>query len=266
MRRRAERVVRLPLDHRPGRHPHRDERLLHHRDLVEQLGQHPLARLVTVPQVVAERLDHVVARHADVGRTLLDQLQRRRQHTDRGVELADLTPRLTPPVRAPEVLPEQLVRPVDQMHLHRSPTLAVPLPGTGPGSERQSRPEPDQNAGCLVPVRVRNARAGRNQTRTRNDGCLVLVLELVRVRNARAGRNLTRTPGAWYRSGFGTPEPTKPGPERGTPGAWRMRWWPGDLRHTSDADEGCSIPGLTWFTGAHCTGPDHHLTRREPGE
>jgi hypothetical protein len=43
-----------------------------------------------------------------------------------------------------------------------------------------------------------------------------------------------------------------------------VRWWPGDLRHTDDADEGCSIPGLTWFTGARCTGPDHHLTRREP--
>ena len=43
-----------------------------------------------------------------------------------------------------------------------------------------------------------------------------------------------------------------------------MRWRPGDLRHTSDADEGCSLPGLTWFTGASCTGPDRHLTPQEP--
>ena len=42
----------------------------------------------------------------------------------------------------------------------------------------------------------------------------------------------------------------------------RLRWRPGDLRHTSDADEGCYLPVLTWFTGAHCTGPGRHLTRR----
>ena len=85
---RAEGVVGLVLDHRPRRHAHRHERLLDDRDLGEQLGRHPGARLVAGPQVVAEALDDVVAGHADVGGAVGEQLQRRAQHAGRRRERA----------------------------------------------------------------------------------------------------------------------------------------------------------------------------------
>ena len=61
-----EGVVGLELDHGPRGHAHGDERVLEHGRLVQELGRHALARLVARPQVVAEALDHVVGRHADV--------------------------------------------------------------------------------------------------------------------------------------------------------------------------------------------------------
>ena len=51
-------------------------RRLHHGCLAEQLGRHPLARLVPRPQVVAKALDHVVGRHAHVRRPFPQQLER----------------------------------------------------------------------------------------------------------------------------------------------------------------------------------------------
>ena len=42
----------------------------------------------------------------------------------------------------------------------------------------------------------------------------------------------------------------------------RVRWRPGDLRHTVGTVEGCYIPVLTWFPDERCTGPDRHLTQR----
>ena len=114
----AERVVGLPLDHRPRRHTHRLERALHDRDLPEQLGRHARARLVARPEVVAERLDDVVAGDTDVGRTLLEQLQCGGEDTDGGVERAGVTRRVAAAPHASEVLAEQLVRSVDEVDLH----------------------------------------------------------------------------------------------------------------------------------------------------
>ena len=119
--RRAERVVGLVLDHGPGGDTHRHQRVLEDRGLVQELRRHALARLVARPQVVAEALDDVVRRHADVGGALLQELQRRGEHTDGG----PVRPGILVPGGLPEVLPEQLVGAVDQVDLH-PPRLSGP--------------------------------------------------------------------------------------------------------------------------------------------
>ena len=57
-------------------------------------------------------------------------------YADRGIELPRLASGFTAPVRAAEVLPEQLVRPVDQMHLHACTVLPR---SPRPGEERNAR-------------------------------------------------------------------------------------------------------------------------------
>ena len=69
--RRADRVVRLELDHRPEDEPERLDRLLRDRELGEELGRHPGRGLVPREQVVPERFDDPVRGAADVGGALL---------------------------------------------------------------------------------------------------------------------------------------------------------------------------------------------------
>ena len=95
---RSERVVGLELDHRPDRDAHRRERLLERLELRAQCGVDALAGLVAGPQIVAERLDDVVGRDADVRRARLDHLQHRVQHADHGAERLASAP---PPRRRP---------------------------------------------------------------------------------------------------------------------------------------------------------------------
>ena len=77
-----ERVVRLELDHRPHDDAHRGQRLFERMELREQRRLDALAGLVARPEVVAERLDDVIGRDADVRRALLQHLQHRVQHAD----------------------------------------------------------------------------------------------------------------------------------------------------------------------------------------
>ena len=65
---RGERVVGLELDHRPDGDAHRRERLLERMELRAQRRVDAVAGLVAGPEVVAERLDDVVGRDADVRR------------------------------------------------------------------------------------------------------------------------------------------------------------------------------------------------------
>ena len=95
---RGERVVGLELDHRPDGDSHGRERLLERLELREQRRVDARARLVPGPQVVAERLDHVVGRDADVRRAALEHLQHRVQHAGRR---AERLPSLLPPRRRP---------------------------------------------------------------------------------------------------------------------------------------------------------------------
>ncbi len=65
-RRRGERIVGFELDHRPHGHAHRGERFLQRMKLRPQRRLDAVAGLVAGPQVVAERLDDVIGRDADV--------------------------------------------------------------------------------------------------------------------------------------------------------------------------------------------------------
>ena len=114
--RRGECIVSLELDHRPGDHAHRDQRLLERMELRPQRRLDALPGLVARPELVAERLDHVVGGNADVGRALLDHLEHRLQHTDHRAERPVAA--LSEAAQAVEMA-EQLVGAVDQMDDHR---------------------------------------------------------------------------------------------------------------------------------------------------
>ena len=88
-----ERVVGLELDHRPDRDAHRRERVLERMELRAQRRVDAVAGLVAGPEVVAERLDDVVGRDADVRRARLDHLQHRVEHADHGAERLVVTVR-----------------------------------------------------------------------------------------------------------------------------------------------------------------------------
>ncbi len=89
-----------------------------------EVGSMPAPGLVAGPQVVAERLDDVVGGHAEVGGPLAQHAEHREHHAPGGADLLAVVGR---PWRLAEELAEQLVGPVDQMHLH-----ARSLAGVGP--------------------------------------------------------------------------------------------------------------------------------------
>ena len=82
MRRGGERVVRLQLDHRPDRNPHRGQRLLERMELRQERRLDPFARLVAVPLRIAEGFDHVIGRNAQVRGSRLHHLEDRAQDAE----------------------------------------------------------------------------------------------------------------------------------------------------------------------------------------
>src|SRR5947208_2400540 len=111
----GEGVVRFEVDHRPYGHPEGAQRVLEQRELRQQLRLDARARLVAGPHVVAERLDDVVRRHADMRRALLEQRERRAEHAPHGVDLDAVAVEMA---GQREVVPEQLVGSVDEVDLH----------------------------------------------------------------------------------------------------------------------------------------------------
>ena len=111
----GQRVVGLELDHRPHGDAERPQRVLEHRELREQLGRHAGAGLVARPEVVAERLDHVVGGDAHVGRALLEHPEHRPEHP---ADRRHLDAVVVEVRRHREVVAEELVGPVDEVHLH----------------------------------------------------------------------------------------------------------------------------------------------------
>ena len=73
LRRGADGVVRLPLDHRPEDDAQRLDRLLRDGELAQELRIHAGARLVARVQVVPERLDDPIRGRSDVRRPLLTE-------------------------------------------------------------------------------------------------------------------------------------------------------------------------------------------------
>ena len=84
--RRARRVIGFKLDHRPDATPIAASASSSGWNCARSAGSIPRARFVAGIEAVAERLDHMVGRHADVRRALLDHLQHGVQDADhRGV-------------------------------------------------------------------------------------------------------------------------------------------------------------------------------------
>ena len=133
----GQRVVGLELDHRPHQHPQGTEGLLERPGLGPQIGIDAFTRLVPGPQVVAERLDDVVGGHADVGGPLPQQLQHRADHPP---HRGHLVPGRVAMGRRAEEVAEQLVGPVDQVHLHGK---SKPTPVCYGGSEGDSDAQRD---------------------------------------------------------------------------------------------------------------------------
>ncbi len=115
--RRRQRVVRLELDHRPERDPERDDRLLRHGELGEEVGGDAGLGLVAGPEIVAERADHPVVGAGDVRGALVPEQREERpdEPGDRGeghpVAAADRRTRRV-------VRPEELVGRVDEVDAH----------------------------------------------------------------------------------------------------------------------------------------------------
>jgi hypothetical protein len=135
MRRGGERVVGLELDHRPVATPIATSASSSGWNCAQSAARCP-PRSCSRPEVVAERLDHVIGRDADVRRALLDHLEHRLQHAD---HRAERPVALGEAAQAVEVA-EQLVGAVDQVDDHLSDSLQTvgrpygvlpPAPPTG---------------------------------------------------------------------------------------------------------------------------------------
>jgi hypothetical protein len=113
--RRRHRVVGFELEHRPDGHTQRDEGVFEQRELRHQLGRDAGTCFVARPQLVPERLDHLVGGDAHVGRPLLEHHeQRAHDATHRG----DLDALVVEVRRHREMVAEQLICPVHEMDLH----------------------------------------------------------------------------------------------------------------------------------------------------
>src|SRR5262249_46208188 len=125
---RRDRVVGLELDHRPHDEPERSGGSLDELELRDEPRVEALAGLVAGEEVVAERFDHVIERHAAVRDRAGAQHDRQgAQEHARRTDLAALVLR----GRRTEPRTEQLVRAIEEMDLHARSVhcynLAMPL-------------------------------------------------------------------------------------------------------------------------------------------
>src|SRR5207237_5140048 len=93
---RRERVIRLELLHRPDPDAHLTQCVLERMKLRQQLRFYALARFVSGPEVVAERLDDVIGRDAEVGCATLEHAQDRAQYPHDGRDLVAIAALLPP--------------------------------------------------------------------------------------------------------------------------------------------------------------------------
>ena len=97
--------------------------------MLQQKRVHARARLVPRPQLIAERLDDVVGRHADVAGAALD-------HAEHGAHdppgCGHLTPAAVDVRRQGEEVAKQLVGAVYEIDVHPSTTRWAPTPAAYP--------------------------------------------------------------------------------------------------------------------------------------
>ena len=121
-------IVGLVSDLRPNLESGEVKELFHLRELGENIGVNIGPVLVSVVQLVAPRLDHVVGGDPNMGGTIGHKIQDRAEHTSLGTEPRFLVGRR-------EVIPKEFVRSVDQVNLHWPEsaiirrTMAVPHTG-----------------------------------------------------------------------------------------------------------------------------------------
>ena len=122
-------VVGLVVGHRPDRETCRGGDLLEQGELRQEVRIDTLATLVAGIHLVAERRDHMVGGDADMRRAVGNHPQQAAHHRPGG--------RHFPPGggamrRAGEELSEQLVRPIDEVDLHRVSAPPAPPFGRSP--------------------------------------------------------------------------------------------------------------------------------------
>ena len=113
----GERVVGFEFDHRPHDDPLGRERLFEQRKLREQRGFDALAGFVAGPESVAERLDDVIGRDADVRRAVAHQAAHRGEDAAHGRDLAAFGVARR---RQREEVAKQFVGAVDEVNVHRA--------------------------------------------------------------------------------------------------------------------------------------------------
>ena len=164
---RGEPVVGLLLLHRPHRDTKCGERVLEQGELGEEDRVHPVARLVPVVEVVAERLDHVVGGDGHVGGAVLEHHQ---HGADDAARRRDVRPRRVEVLGHREVVPEQLVGAVDEVHLHAgAPIERSPVNGTrSPVGDASATTAANASAARSRPSASRSAPIGRAPGRPRD--------------------------------------------------------------------------------------------------
>ena len=141
----GECVVGFELDHRPHGHAHRGERFLERMKLRPQRGLDAVAGLVAGPEVVAERLDDVIGRDADVRGAAFDHLEHGVEHAEHGAE--GLVLPLVEAAQAVEMT-EQLVGAVDEMDDHVWGSAVHPTAGGKILSQRSPRAQRVRDPNC----------------------------------------------------------------------------------------------------------------------
>src|SRR5262249_47336871 len=100
---------------RPDRDSERGERFLQQRELREQFRLHPLACLITGPQLIPERLDDVIGCDRQVRG---DAVEEREDRSDDAAYGGDFAPVLRFRRRQRVIVSKEFVRAVDEIHIH----------------------------------------------------------------------------------------------------------------------------------------------------
>ena len=127
-----QRIVGFEFHHRPDRDAEGRQRLLQQRELREEIRRNARSGLVARPEVVAERLDHMVGCDANVRHADLHEAEKRCEHAADGPHLAAITIARR---RHCEVVTKEFVRAVDEIDVQKnSPSQYIERRATETGT------------------------------------------------------------------------------------------------------------------------------------